>query len=482
MALKNEIYSQGSFDREAGQSGGYILDLILTELSTDTAANTSRIGYKLQLRSGPSNRFDWEIAASLHFGDTLVAAATGEHYLDYESCWVLLEGQTDATHAPDGTGILSFTAAITPWNGGTQYTPPAMELTGTLALTPIPRASSITATAAMIGGVATVAVGRKDPACRHSIHYQFGSRTGYLADAAGTLSQQEVILADTAVLFPVPEDFYYEIPNAPAGVCLLTCTTYRDGAQLGQQQTCFTVIADAARCAPVLTGTATDTVSAVTDITGSDRIFVAGHSQILCEATAQGQMGATITGLWVNGQAMEDGRLMIPAEGPEITFRALDSRGYETAYTVPNLQYVPYTGLSATARAQRLNPTDGTARLTVTGTWYPELLGRSENVLSVCYRYAGLAWEPMGLVTDGSGFEASADLSGLDYRQSHTLEVTVSDVLQPLTKSVTLGRGVPIFDWGAEDFTFHVPVRFVAADGREFTLDLSGDTLTAVIL
>jgi hypothetical protein len=38
------------------------------------------------------------------------------------------------------------------------------------------------------------------------------------------------------------------------------------------------------------------------------------------------------------------------------------------------------------------------------------------------------------------------------------LQVRAVDRLQTVTKSVTVGKGIPVFDWGEGDFAFHVPV------------------------
>ena len=55
-------------------------------------------------------------------------------------------------------------------------------------------------------------------------------------------------------------------------------------------------------------------------------------------------------------------------------------------------------------------------------------------------------------------YTASAALSGLDYQRSHTITVTARDKLMTVTKTLTVGKGIPVFDWGENDFSFHVPI------------------------
>lgn len=483
MALQSKTYTLGSFDRENGSSNGYLLELILTEESVNAAANLSQIRYQLQLRSGPSNRFNWELTAALSLGGVQAATVTAEHFLDYNDTWVLLSGQQEVPHNPDGTLNMAFSAAVTPWNGGNQYTPPALTLTGTVQLTAIARASGMVATSACIGDAATIVISRKDPAYTHTIRYDFGSLCGYLSDAAGTVSAQAVKLTDTTILFALPESFYQQIPNSPAGSCKLTCTTYQGDTQVGQPQVVsITVTADPQRCAPLLTGTAEDVNPVTLLATGDPSVIVRGYSHVRCTAQAQAQKGARLVSLTVNGQPITaDSLTLSRVQTATITFRAGDSRGYTAEFTVPGLSLVDYTGLSATVTARRLNPTDGTARIEIYGNYFPGNFGAYTNQLYIRYAASDGNWIVMDPDTDGVAFRAIAQLTGQDYRQSHTFQVQIEDELQKITKSVTLQPGVPVFDWGQADFAFHVPVRFTASDGRVFTLDLQGDQLTAIM-
>lgn len=482
MALQTKTYSQGSL-AYGSASNGYVLELVLTEESVDQAANTSLVSYKLQLRSGSNNRFDWELTGKLSLDGSQAAAKTEEKYLDYNSVWVLLQGQTTVAHGTDGTKRLPFSATITPYNGGNSYTPPAMTLTGTLALTAIARESTLSATPAYIEDAATIAVARSSGSYTHSIRYQFGSLSGYLGDNAGALTDTETRLTATTIVFPIPERFYEQIPDAPSGTCTLTCKTYSGTTQIGQARTAtFTVTADPARCGPVVSGTALDTDSAVTALTGSDRIFVKGRSDVACTVSATAQKGAVIKALYANGVLLDGNtRTIEDITTAQISFRAEDSRGYSAQYTVPELSLVSYVPVSATVAAKRDDPTSGRATLTVTGKWFPGSFGSAENALTVQYRLAGGDWVSLTPALADGSYEAVGALTGMDYTRSHTIEVQVADRLDRLTKTVTLGKGVPVFDWGEQDFVFHVPVTFTAADGTQFALALENGQLTAVV-
>ena len=287
MALQSKTYSTGSF-AYGGESRGYVLDLILTEESINAVANTSQISYKLQLRSGSSNRFDWEFTSTISLNGSQVASNTAEKNLDYNSTWVLLNGTATIPHEDDGTLSLSYSATLTPWNGGTQYTPPTLTVSGSMELTNIPRASTIAATGAYIGDASTVTVDRKSTQFTHSIRYQFGSLSGYISSNTGTLSAAETKLTATTIVLPIPASFYNQIPNAPSAVCTLTCKTYSGNTQIGDAKTAtFNVTADPARCGPVVSATAEDINTATFNLTGNERIFVAGRSNVQCTISAK---------------------------------------------------------------------------------------------------------------------------------------------------------------------------------------------------
>lgn len=480
MALQTKTFSYGSLAYQS-ESNAYVLELIVTEESVDQIANTSQISYKLQLRSGPNNRFSAYIDCAVTLaGQTQSLTGMGIGAA-YNHTYTLLTGTVTVPHREDGTLDMVLRASIdTPQTN--PYAPPDITISDTMTLTAIPRASSVAATSAYIGDTVTVAVGRKSMHYSHSLAYSFGALSGYLADAAGTLSDEEVKLTDTTVLFPLPVTFYGQIPDAPAAPCTLTCTTYYADGVIGQTQTVFTVTADPARCSPVLTGTAADVNEEVLTLTGSPQILVLGKSTVQCAVQAQAQQGAEITAVYVNGVQMANNPCTIDkfsAQG--VVLRAVDSRGYETEFVVPGLSFVPYVPLSFYAGATRTDPTGAEACLSVSGKWYSRSFGERDNILTMQYQIDGGQWIIGAVVTDGDDLRATITLTGLDYRSGHTIGVRLFDALETLEKTVSVPKGIPVFDWGENDFAFHVPVRFTATDGTVFTLDLTDGQLTAIV-
>lgn len=356
-------------------------------------------------------------------------------------------------HDDDGTKTVTISA--TGSIGGTTLT--YTDISAEVKLAEIPRAAAISATDADIGAVSTVSIKRTSAQYTHTVSYRFGACTGYLSENG--LSDTAVKLTQISLPFVLPESFYYEIPDAPIGVCTLTCTTYLEDAVVGTpQQTTFTVRANPEKCAPLLTARAVDTNPVTIALTGNADHAVRYSSQMVCTLHCQGRFGATIVEKWIAGTAVSEDSLVLSGYDAEgIRFIARDSRGYvsEDVITPTLISYAPPTGLLS---ANRSDATSGNATLTVRGSFFSGSFGAQNNALQLRYRIGDGNWVSLPPEITDSDYRATAPLTGLTYTSAHRIELEVSDAVSTLMLSTTVSPGVPVFDWGREDFRFRVPV------------------------
>lgn len=321
----------------------------------------------------------------------------------------------------------------------------------------IPRASTIGATDANIGAASMIVVTKKNTAYKHSIAYGFGDLSGWLK-ADGSLSDTEVIFAETNIAFAVPESFYGQIPEDKSGKCSLTCRTYYGSTQIGEAQTAaFTAVAAESVCAPSVSGTVVDVNETTKALTGDENKLVRYHSKAKCTVTAAAKNSASLTSKTVNGKAVSS-TLEIPnVETGSFRFAVKDSRGYSKAATVKK-DLIPYVKLTANVSVKRSDPTSGRAVLTVKGNFYNGGFGAEENTLTLSYQVG--TGEPVTLTPaiSGNGYSVSQTLEGLSYDSTHSITVSASDKLAEVSSTVTVQKGIPVFDWGEKDFQFHVPV------------------------
>lgn len=465
MALQTKTWTIGDL-AWGSWSNAYELELILTEESVSQVDNTSRIAYILQLRSGSQNRFQCNVKSTLTLAGETVEN-TENIYLDYSTTRVLLSGTVTAQHGSDGSLDLPIEAAIYP-NLSNPYAPPNMTISQTWALTVIPRESTLTATAANIEEVSTVVIRRHSDSFTHSIAVAFGSISGWMTEG-GSLTDSAVRFSKEVVNFTLPESFYAQIPDDPSGVCTLTVTTWSGTTQIGSLQTAaFTVTAARSRCDPTASLTVTDSNEITAALTGNKAVLVRFCSDARCVLTAAAKNGASIVSATVAGQgvALEDGVgvLDIPGIGLDaIPFTVTDSRGYSvTGKVTPTV--VPYEKLTNNATAARLGPTENEAVLRLKGSVFTGSFGAAENTLSCRWRVetdgAYGDWQTLELVPADRSYSAEVTLAGLDYQKSHRVEAEVEDAVSTVSKTLTVHRGVPVFDWGQSDFVFHVPVGF----------------------
>ena len=377
--------------------------------------------------------------------------------------WLAENKTFEVQHNADGTGV-----ATIQWKWGVhsawgQFEDESGSFDVTLPT--IPRAATIGATDANIGAVSMIAVGQKSTTYTHSIQYQFGALSGYVT-AYGGVSATEVKLSATSIPFNVPTDFYAQIPNAKSGVCILTCRTYSGNTQVGESQTAaFKVTAAEEVCAPTVSGTVTDANDATAALTGDRSKMVRYKSTALCTISATAKNGASIAQKSIAGTVIsgDENTLTIPEiENSSVLFSAVDSRGYVTN-TEKLITLIPYIKLTNNAVVNRTDPTSGNAVLTLRGDCFSGSFGAVENAVTAKYRVNGGSYIDAQLSVKGNAYSAEIALAGMDYNTTHSVEVVVSDKLSESKKTIPVKRGVPVFDWGENDFAFNVPVHFKAA-------------------
>lgn len=455
MALQTQTFTVGVVGDLAYNR--FALDLILTEESVSHIHNTSSVSYVLQLRSGSRSFAGYGLGAEVKLAGNVVASRNQQNEpkmsIGENSTLTILTGTADIPHNADGT--LDMPVAFWINTPVEEWTPGYMEKTGTMALTDIPRASKIQVANACIGQRATLAITQYSPGYTHSVGYVFGDQSGYVS-AEGNAVDTEEIFSDTSIGFLLPESFYKEIPNDPYGVGTLTVTTYAGSTAIGTESTPFTATADPAACAPVVTFSAKDINEKTLALTQNENSFIRGCSTVQCQVTAQGQKGATVTSVLVNGSET----LAFTAVADQLTLVVTDSRGYETRKNL-TLSMLPYVMLTCHATAKRESPTSDRVLLQVTGQHHTGSFPGSDNPLQLSTNL------PDGTQADIPYTQSDNSYTGelvvdVPYQQSFEFRVQAADALNSTDDRAHVARGLPVFDWGENDFAFHVPVTFAA--------------------
>ena len=458
MALQTKTFTAGG----TAETRYYSIKLKLTEESTSTVSNTSVVSYEFSIHrqnsgiyTGPY--YNWTIAIggrSIAIKDFAFNIPTSG-----ASSQVISSGKLTISHDADGGKTMTFNV-YTPsaQDLSPTYGPPEIRLTGSWELTTIPRASSVSATNANIGSKTTITIARASSSFTHTITYKFGSLTGTIATKTTSVS----------IPWTVPASFYNQITSAKYGTVTLTCQTYSGSTLIGTKTGTFRATASESLCKPAVSGTVVSTDALSQSLTGGTQKLIRYISTARATLTATAKNGATISKRTVNGKSLTS-TLDIPAvETGKFVFEAIDSRGYVGSATV-NSNFVEYVPVTVNPVVSREEPTGDKVILNIKGNFWQGSFGSVENTLSLSYQYKtanGVYGDPVtitGAGTSGSTYTAYAEVPGIDYRQSYVFRVTASDGAKEVTQEVSLSRGLPVFDFGEDDFALHVLLKAVEA-------------------
>lgn len=364
-------------------------------------------------------------------------------------------------HNDDGSKTINVSVTVSSYYGSSPtWTGSGGTVTNSVSLTVIPRASSIAATDANIGAVSQITVTRKATAYTHTIAYTFGSLTGYV-DADGNAVTSAVKMDTTSIGFTIPTTFYAQIPNAKTGTCTLTVTTYSGSTQISSAKTCtFTVTAAEANCTPIVSGTVVDTNEATIALTGDENVLVRYMSNALCTISTEAKNSASISKKTIAGITVtEDTHTITGIETDTVTFGTTDSRGYSNSVDVTK-SFISYIKLTNNSTAERPDPTSGKVTLVIQGSCFNGNFGAVDNVVDATYSIDGGDPVAAAVTMNGNAYSVTLNLTGFDYMSSYSIEVVVSDKLMAMSRTLPIQKGIPVFDWGEDDFRFNVEVGF----------------------
>lgn len=274
---------------------GYETRIVWDVDSQSISNNTSTVTVKVQLVStGSSYTIN---ASATKYGSltvngntydfTFSAALSGNQVKTIYTKTVIVP------HNADGTKVCSFAASvgIAVTLSGTYYG--TVNISGSGAFATIPRASSISLSASSVemGNSLTITISRASSSFTHKLTYQFGTKSGTIATAAGT-----------SATWTVPLNLAEAIPNAVSGTGTITCQTLSGSTVIGSKLINFTAtVPDSV----IPTISAVNISEAVAGIAAQFSGYVQNKSKLSVSITAAGTSGSSITRYKTFIQAIE---------------------------------------------------------------------------------------------------------------------------------------------------------------------------------
>ena len=272
--------------RFSNSSNSLYLNVYIDEVSTDISANTSTINWQLTV-----SRYTYYHTFNKQGDSTLSLTLDGQNVHSSNPVWevwdgevTLASGSSTISHNSDGRKTLPFSCTFNPNNGlhGT------ITVSGNLGLTAIPRSSSVSVSAGVIGSAVTININRQSSSFKHTVRYAWAGKSGTIATNV-----------DTSATWTIPLDFANDIPNSASGTGTIYVDTYSGSTKTGIQSTTFTASVPA-NVKPTFSGISlSDLNGAAQNLIPNGNTFIQVISNIKVAFNgAVGSYGSSITGYY----------------------------------------------------------------------------------------------------------------------------------------------------------------------------------------
>ena len=339
------------------------------------------------------------------------------------------------SHNADGSKSLNITAvyATAPLTISGVY---ISEITASadITLDSIPRASvpSISASSVtMRDGALTIDTNRASADFTHTLTYTFGNASGTIATG----------VTDSCRWVP-PLSLASQIPNAPSGTAVITCTTYSGDTQIGSSQLTTVQLVVPSDVVPSVSASWSDTSGAF-DLVGA---YVQNVTKLSVAVAGTGAYGSSIAGasMTLNGKAYTGGVITDSGE-LELLMTVKDSRGRlgSTPYTITVAPYAAPSLIVAASRCQEDGTADDTgeyALITIIGSTTQV---NDANAAALSLTYGGT----IESVEVSVGDFTHTQIVDAPSESTMSISATLSDKLLTVPRSMVLSTGYATLDF-----------------------------------
>nr|DAT10248.1 MAG TPA: protein of unknown function DUF859 [Caudoviricetes sp.] len=373
--------------RFSNSSNSLYLNVYIDEVSTDISANTSTINWQLTV-----SRYTYYHTLNKQGDSTLSLTLDGQNVHSSNPVWevwdgevTLASGSTTISHNSDGRKTLPFSCTFNPNNGlhGT------ITVSGNLGLTAIPRSSSVSVSAGVIGSAVTININRQSSSFKHTVRYAWAGKSGTIASNV-----------DTSATWTIPLDFANDIPNSASGTGTIFVDTYSGSTKTGTQSTTFTASVPA-NVKPTFAGVSlSDLNGAAQNLIPNGNTFIQVISNIKVAFNgAVGSYGSSITGYYAEivgknqSTSSNGGSLGIMNYHGTIKIRASvsDSRGRWSDTKEVSVTVLEYFAPALSFSIARTGSTSSTLTATRNAKVAPlTVSGSQKNTMTLTFKVARL--------------------------------------------------------------------------------------------
>ncbi len=454
----NNSQTNSNFMSSGTRTDKYKLYLLLQEISYDSDTNYSDVYMRLWIQGVNTSTtfYGSKMNGTIKNGNETLftgsATATSSKPVSSANPYTLAEGTKSFKHNDDGTLTITITGIYSSTAGHAK----SGEVSTTLTLTTIPRASTIIALDADIESPTIIKINKMSDSFTTTLQYVFGSLSGDIVSK----------YAGYDYGWYIPATFYSQIPNDPSGICTIKAITYNGDNIIGTKETTLRVTANKDLCKPTGTISAIDINEITRDATGDEKVIAKNASNALVAYTTTPKNSSSIKSVKINGISVSEinsETTLNKVSTDVFTLSIVDSRGYDNIITETNTS-IPYIPLSLKADFKRNTPTDGKIKLKYEGKFFNGNFGVLDNTLTVEYTYklknatSYNAWKTLDPTIDGNTFAGEIILEDLfDYQKEYELQIRAKDsVSVGIIYNQLVTRGIPNHWWNRDSFNVEV--------------------------
>ncbi len=465
MALQTKTISAD------GARGRQTFALTVTENSTNIEKNSSSVSWSLVISKKLSG-WSWSSSAGKVKYSVVINGKTYSGTIpkyDGSSTVTIASGTETLEHNADGTKSISFSFSITD-NPSWTYGPGNASASGTMTLTNIPRAATLTGVPDF-NDEENPTITYRNPAGSAVTSVQACIS---LDGTNPTITYRDLEKVETSYQFNLTDEERKVLRAATTGsnnrTVYFRIKTVIGSSTLYHTEPCtYTII----NGLPTLNPSVYDTNSDSVQLTGNSNIMIRYFNSMKYNIGASVYKEAEI----VSQSITYDGKIATASTGDlgqvntnVFVFSVTDNRGNTESktITVPMVEYVPLTcNVDGKIGLSESDGTKAKIEFTVSGNYYKGSFGANVNTLTLFYKLtnsAGTGISSMYITIPSDAFannkySVTVPLSNeLDYKETYAIEVLARDTIGTKTGYSKQLKAVPVFDWGEEDFNFNVPV------------------------
>ncbi|WP_049488148.1 MULTISPECIES: DUF859 domain-containing protein [Streptococcus] len=365
----------------------YYLRLWVDQVSQNISDNSSQVRVRLALTNGAHTFSDYDCYASVTVDGQTLSWSGRPSMLSQNSSIMLIDKTVTIRHDNDGKKSFGLSATF---SGSGGWSPGTLSISrNSFTLSTIPRSSSVSVSAGVIGSLVTININRQSSTFKHTVRYSWAGKSGTIASNV-----------DTSATWSIPIDFANDIPNSASGTGTIYVDTYSGSTKTGTQSTTFTASVPG-NVKPTFTGvTLSDLNGAAQNIISNSDTFIQVISNIKVAFNgAKGTYGSSITGYRAEivgkNQATNSngGSLGIMNYNGTIKIRASvsDSRGRWSDAREVSVTVLEYFAPALSFSIARTGSTSSTLTATRNAKIAPlTVAGRQKNTMTLTFKVARL--------------------------------------------------------------------------------------------